>query len=229
MQDRDWLQLRYSVAALRVVVLATKLCRLERKLNPNYQLQPRVSAGSPDGGRWTDGGPNGSLLQPANSEALNLYVLLDRNDRDYVHLPAKPHTIDRHVGKTSSQLHSRATELYSRYVREGFIQPSRRDKAIASSFTDELTAERLINNVIQNNRAEVVGWLRGSDFGRGNYERLQLVQEFDISTGIALAFAPEGVTALEPTEAIVVLVRNPDNSREFYVLTAYPSHKDWRR
>jgi hypothetical protein len=56
-------RLRHERASLRLDLALLKLRHALRKYNPN---QPRVPAGNPDGGRWTDGGG------PAGSESTSI-------------------------------------------------------------------------------------------------------------------------------------------------------------
>ncbi|WP_349366651.1 MAG: hypothetical protein ABL311_03525 [Nitratireductor rhodophyticola] len=59
-------RMRGEAAWVRLLAAAG---RLERALkhNPRWHLQPRVTAGNPGGGRWTDGG--GSVVVPASGRA----------------------------------------------------------------------------------------------------------------------------------------------------------------
>ncbi|SEB91543.1 hypothetical protein SAMN05216452_3662 [Nitratireductor aquibiodomus] len=68
MVDTEMLAARMRGEAAWVRLLAAA-GRLERALkhNPRWRLQPRVPAGNPGGGRWTDGG--GSVVVPASGRA----------------------------------------------------------------------------------------------------------------------------------------------------------------
>jgi hypothetical protein len=47
---------------LHAYVVETKLCALRDALQKYDPNQPRVPAGNPDGGQWTDGGGTGGRL-----------------------------------------------------------------------------------------------------------------------------------------------------------------------
>ncbi|MBY8918073.1 hypothetical protein KUG85_10440 [Nitratireductor sp. L1-7-SE] len=68
MVDTEMLAARMRGEAAWVRLLAAA-GRLERALkrNPRWHIQPRVPAGNPGGGRWTDGG--GSVVVPASGRA----------------------------------------------------------------------------------------------------------------------------------------------------------------
>jgi hypothetical protein len=49
------LRLKYVIAANHILLAGSRL-QYALKYNPNWEQQPRVPAGGPDGGQWTDGG-----------------------------------------------------------------------------------------------------------------------------------------------------------------------------
>jgi len=57
---RTSLQLRHMRSLLWGKVVETKLRDLDRAIKTFDTNQPRVPAGNPDGGQWTDGGGSGA-------------------------------------------------------------------------------------------------------------------------------------------------------------------------
>jgi hypothetical protein len=92
--------IRWELDGLAVEVACLRLQRAFKVFNP---LQPRVPAGSRDGGQWTDGD---SLTQPASGR--------DRNKLSGQELAKDPylnrHIIDEHVNKTDQELIARVAE-----------------------------------------------------------------------------------------------------------------------
>lgn len=81
----------YKLAQFRLMITAATMQALLRKANFNPD-QPRIPAGNPDGGRWTDG---------------SIVAIAERPD--HVDLRREEgkrgaHTIRKHVGKTDSEL-----------------------------------------------------------------------------------------------------------------------------
>lgn len=57
---------------LHAYVVETKLCALRDTVNKYDSHQPRVPAGNPDGGQWTDGGGTGGRLPSGPGTLLDL-------------------------------------------------------------------------------------------------------------------------------------------------------------
>ena len=53
-------ELRYAIACAQLEVCRLRLARVLKRFNPS---QPRVPAGNPDGGQWTDGAGNGAVAE----------------------------------------------------------------------------------------------------------------------------------------------------------------------
>lgn len=81
----------YKLAQLRLMITAATMQALLRKANFNPD-QPRIPAGEPGGGRWTDG----SIVAVAERPD---YVDLRREEGK-----RGAHTIRKHVGKTDPEL-----------------------------------------------------------------------------------------------------------------------------
>lgn len=103
---------------------------LHRKFNPD---QPRVPAGNPDGGRWTDGGVDINdlrVLSDADPEGIRPYEQYAQNlDKRPVDLREEEarggHALRKHVGKTDEEMLASTTnradhgEVQSRSLRRG--------------------------------------------------------------------------------------------------------------
>jgi hypothetical protein len=84
-------RLRWEHAALRMDLAMLRLqLALEAAFNPN---QPRVPAGHPDGGQWTDG--DAGIIPVADSDRPSKEKYLNQ------------HIMDRHVGKSDAELIAR--------------------------------------------------------------------------------------------------------------------------
>ncbi|OQP87920.1 hypothetical protein BTR14_00010 [Rhizobium rhizosphaerae] len=82
----------YKLTQLRLILSADVLLQLLRKANFNPD-EPRIPAGQPGGGRWTD-----SATLPASYQTTD-YVDLRKEEGKL-----GAHTIEKHVGKTDAEL-----------------------------------------------------------------------------------------------------------------------------
>jgi len=85
----------FKLAQLRLMIAAATMQALLRKANFN-PAQPRIPAGAPGGGRWTDG-----LLLPASDRPMSHIDLRQEEGKHGAH------TIRNHVRKTDSELVAR--------------------------------------------------------------------------------------------------------------------------
>ncbi|HSF35941.1 MAG TPA: RNase A-like domain-containing protein [Nocardioides sp.] len=109
------------------------------------------------------------------------------------------HTLERHVGKTLDELRERLRQ--------------RPQVPLASSFTDQRTAERLIASVLDRRAADIESWLRNPG------GRLKLIEDLDEGTGISVA---RDGTVRTPTGIRVVLMPDSSTSAGWRILTAFP-------
>lgn len=91
----------FKLAQLRLMITAATMQALLRKANFNPD-QPRVPAGEPGGGRWTDGGAG-------SGDAARAYRINDEFGQHYVDLQAiegyrGAHTITSHVFRSKAEL-----------------------------------------------------------------------------------------------------------------------------
>lgn len=143
LQERDLRELRNlccDVLFLQVQLKLLKFQRIVTRFNPG---QPRVPAGSPEGGEWT----NGSLIHPAN-ERIGRF----KNDLIIHEGLGKGHAIKQHVGKSDFYLMQRVREFQNEF-RSG-------DYA-AGTFANLESANKLVNSVIDMNETEVASVASG--------------------------------------------------------------------
>ena len=113
------------------------------------------------------------------------------------------HTLDRHVGRTDSELRER-------------LQHERNISA-ASTYTDRETAERTVGAALQQNSGKINAWIE-----RGP-RRPNLVLDYTNPTDpIGRVMFPRAMGAIPCDHALVVLKADGDG---YYVLTSYPECK----
>jgi hypothetical protein len=113
------------------------------------------------------------------------------------------HTIDRHVGKSDDELRARL----------------RRERRIstASTYSDLVTAERVVGETLHDGRARIERWTARK--GR----RPNLALDHDGSPGLVIGRAMRrGARAAAPCERAVVVLKWDDTRGDYYVLTSYP-------
>ena len=127
---------------------------LHRKFSPD---QPRVPAGNPDGGQWTDGGGGGGgindprVLSDADPEGIRPYEQYAQNlDKRPVDLREEEarggHALRKHVGKTDEEL------LASTTVDRGQTVTYRYARKINGSFASMESANDFVNRTLEQNR-----------------------------------------------------------------------------
>ena len=111
------------------------------------------------------------------------------------------HTIERHVGLSMSDLKRRIRE-------EGLV--------VASSYINYGSANDSAMDVINSNIDQIEGWYNNSDKGV-----LTLKQNIGDIIGYYITTEQMNVKT-DASKAMVILVRNNDKNRPFYVLTSFP-------
>jgi hypothetical protein len=113
------------------------------------------------------------------------------------------HTIARHVGKTDEQLRDRL----------------RRERRLstASSYTDLVTAERVVGEALQDGRARIERW----QARKGSRPNLALDYQGHPGTVIGRALR-RGAREPQSCEHAVVVLRWDAAAGDYYVLTSYP-------
>jgi hypothetical protein len=218
--DMELLDIRCGLAALNVELKLCRLIYLLRKYSPG---QPRLPAGSPDGGQWTSGGGGGggadnsaeadgdAQIELVQGDSLQGYPVDLREDQ-----ARGGHTIERHVGKSESFLKTEVREMAERMVETD--QDPRGVRL--GSFTSLQSATRLVNSTLAQNRDVVDEVISGQ---RGGVE---VDAVFDSPTGYeAYLPTPQSIPYMRDTHGVhVVIARDPGFSRGYRVLTAYPTY-----
>lgn len=177
---------------------------LDRKFNPN---QPRVPAGNPDGGQWTDGGGNADLeLVQYRSEGLPVDLLEERD--------LGGHTIERHVGRSNESLLNDLRNTLSSITRKGDFGDGLRD----GSFPSLEAANKLVNATIARNSDKVDKVVNGLS-GKENLDTV-----FGSPTGSeAYAASAHSQPYIRETYGVrVVIVPDRTSAKRYRVETAFP-------
>lgn len=117
------------------------------------------------------------------------------------HEKAGGHLIERHVGKTE-------TELLSR-VSTGNVKT-------ASTFTDRATAEAVTSKVIDSNQLKIKDYLSGT-------QKQYLELEYHSSTPIGISVSRGSTSVTPATNARVIIGRDPSMPDGYRIITGYPT------
>lgn len=196
---------------------------LQRKFSPD---QPRVPAGNPDGGQWTDGGGGGGgindprVLSDATPDGIRPYEQYAQNlDKRPVDLREEEarggHALREHVGKTDEELLASTTidrgnsGIYS-YARKAL-----------GSFASRESANDFVNRTLEQNRDRVEAVATGrsaKDF---------ITYRFGYKTGReAFREDADAVPYLRDTYEVGVFIRHDSRAAKGYsVVTAFPKNE----
>jgi hypothetical protein len=226
-------ELRCELSALRFRLALKRL--IDHCAKAGYDpSQPRVPAGNPDGGQWTDdprwaggAGRNDSRIL---SDALpdNFFVpgaRLAQNDRQ----TGRPidlledeqsggHTIDRHVGKSQERLLDDVHKIIQSARDRGEFSEGLR----IGSFPSLEAANKLVNSTLSQNQQKIDRVTSGLSL------REQLDARFGSSTGYE-AYAPteRSQPYIRNTNGVrVIIVPDRRMSKGYRVLTAFPQNLD---
>lgn len=150
-------------------------------------------------GLWSDRAHGQALRQraPAADQAQGPLYDLQADER------MGGHTLERHVGKTDE-------ELAARLRREPNI-------SAASTYTDVLTARRIVALAIARSRARIDTWEARSG------SRPNLVLNYATPDGAAIGRSlSRGQRVSRPAERALVVLRWYERERRWIVLTSYP-------
>lgn len=204
---------RWHLAALSVrTALARTRLVLLRAYDPN---QPRVPAGSRDGGRWTDGDAGfDSGFAPDDGE---LVRIADDGDRRYTVVLSEDegrgggHTLRDHVGKTDAELMGRV--LASRGWTLFLVYGRQRHGSFASSEA----ANDFVNRALEKNPDKIDLVISGQEDG------YFIKHRFGHITGREAYTNGRTEPYLRSTYGVGVLImRDPGSKRGYRVHTAYP-------
>jgi hypothetical protein len=235
---------RRVLAALRAEVDELKAALARRRLEEaKYSpTQPRVPAGNPRGGQWTDrGGGNGlnegtGLAQPmgnvdigdvsGSSELGDLFQIKPAETRvDGVQFAGEPvdlleqeqrggHTIGEHAGMTYDYLKSRARDEARRTLERGDYFEGQS----VGSFTSVQSANRLVNSTISDNQDKIDQAIRDGE------SRVLISKSFKSPTGYEAYLArAHAEPIIRDTFGVEVVIRpDPGPARGWRVHTPYP-------
>lgn len=204
------LQAKWLITACRIQVAFQ---RLRLSLRAYHAEQPRVPAGNPNGGQWTDGDA-GDGYDPGD-EARLVHVS-DEVDRRYTVLLSEEearggHTLRNHVGRTDEQMLFRVQS--SKRTFPIIIYGFRRD----GSFESSETANDFVNRTIERNASEV------DDVATGKEPEAFITSRFGSKTGREAYTAGRLDPYMRTTYGVGVLIRHdPRSPRGYRVHTAYP-------
>ncbi|MBA1156741.1 RNase A-like domain-containing protein [Microvirga mediterraneensis] len=146
---RDWLALKRRLTSLHLDLTTLRLLRALKRFNPQ---QPRVPAGSPNGGQWTSG--DGGSGVGASTDPTPVQVgYREEGRRHTVDLREAEvrggHAMREHVGKTEAELTGRVEREYwdLRIIELG--------RKRAGSFFSIGEANEYVNAALDANRAIV--------------------------------------------------------------------------
>lgn len=177
---------------------------LQRKFNPD---QPRVPAGNPDGGQWTDGGGRlEQIQQRPNNRPIDLLEERDLGG----------HAIERHVGRSEASLLNGVNSAASYARRNGWA-----DGLSESSFPSLEAANKLVNSTVARNPDKVDKVVNGLS-GRENLDAV-----FGSPTGTeAYAATERSQPYIRETYGVrVVIVPDRRSTKGYRVETAFPKNE----
>ncbi|MFC6740395.1 RNase A-like domain-containing protein [Methylobacterium tardum] len=202
-------RMQWQLVALSVEV---KLLRLGLVLYAYNPGQPRVPAGQPDGGQWTNEGGIGEVAVGNDAH----FILVGSDDQKYrVDLKAEEgrggHTLGKHVGKSDDELFERLRKSQSRsWIVDGGMK---RD----GSFDSIESANDLVNQTLKSNKEAVDRVASGLD------DRKFITRSFDYKTGREAYSTDDGVVYMRNTRSVGIESRHdPTSPRGFRIRTAYP-------
>jgi hypothetical protein len=208
----DLAQLKCSLKAIMLALAAGKDIAA-RKFSPD---QPRIPAGEPGGGRWTDGSNAGGTQYAQNdtSGSTSKYrVDIAEEDRNGGH-------IGDHIARTDDEL--LATALDRVPVSARYAASLLAGKAVAyGTFASVGDASYFVNETLNQNRDKVDRVIAG-DYGDDN---IMVMTRFGYSTGREVILPPPfgGTYRFRPTYAVRIILRRDTRSENGYrVQTAFP-------
>ncbi|WP_342149504.1 RNase A-like domain-containing protein [Methylorubrum sp. SB2] len=204
---------RWHLAALSVRTALARTClALLRAYDPN---QPRVPAGSSEGGRWTDGDAGFDPgFAPDDAE---LVGIADDGDRRYTVVLSEDegrgggHTLRDHVGKTDAELMGRVQ------ASRGWTPFHVYGRQRHGSFASPEVANDLVNRALEQNADKVDLVLSGSEDGYFIKHRFGYIIGREAYTNGRVE------PYLRNTYGVGILImRDSGSKRGYRVHTAYP-------
>src|SRR4029077_17002051 len=220
--ERELLHLRWGVKKLK---LEHEMWCFEQKYSPN---QPRVPAGSPEGGQWTSGAravgnaavADGQVLSDAGPDPIRpgaQYAQTEPRGRPIDLLEEQRlggHAIEGHVGKSHEFLLAAARRRALVAEEKGDFFTGLR----VGSFSSLEAANRLVNGTIAQNPDKV------ERVASGQSPKEELTGRFDSITGYeAYARNERSQPCIRETDGVmVVIVRDRQAAKGYRVDSAFP-------
>ncbi len=225
-------RLKSDIAAARFQLALIRMNLWERKYRSD---QPRVPAGSSEGGQWTDdAGGFGGL--PPGDEAYQLDDGVyrpegdDRPQLEPVSAPRPPRVnLDEeekqgghaakhgHIGTPNAALMRMLSEERLDMPAVSVLAPAH------GAFNDLATANAYTNDVLQASPAQVEA------VARGEVRSAELIRRYATPTGREAYRATKGMNGailIRPTFSVFVKIKHTGTGKGFVVTTAYPRNKD---
>ena len=221
-------RLRCALAAEVCLRRAERLLRVLERETRYRPDQPRLPAGTSEGGRWTRDGEGGRVRVAINlprgtiSDGDAILPVQDRASGYPVDLRNEEarggHTIAEHVAKSDGYLKRRLQE-------ELVAAQRKRDEGSGfrvGSYVSLDAATRLVNATVARHEPEV------REVAVGSAAFAHLKSEFEAPTGYE-AYAPTGRSQpyiRETTGVFVLIYHDPQSERGYRVRTSYPVNID---
>lgn len=208
-------QLDWDLKAVAVELALLRLRIISKLFNP---LQPRVPAGTSDGGQWTGGNAQGasneSFIQPAAGRESDRLSGRELAQDPYLNR----HIMDEHVGRTDKELMARVSEMQGGRVFG--LLPSPADKKRAGTFETIEAAKGYISETLARNEEQL------NRVAKGLEEMAFLESRFGYETGREAVSIPRNTPIrMRKTYGVGVLIaHDPSNSKGFRIITAYPNN-----
>ncbi|SFG61602.1 RNase A-like domain-containing protein [Methylobacterium gossipiicola] len=210
--------LRWQLAALDV---EAKLVRVRLALKAFNPLQPRVPAGTREGGRWAGDGTadrtgDGSLIQPVAGRERDRLSGAELAKDPYLNR----HIVDRHIGKTDAEMIERVADSYRRGLFGLLppILPYKRD----GSFESIESARTYIREALEKNTDAVQRVAEGAE------PDAWLKSRFGYPTGREAVSIPKDTPIrMRTTYGVgIYIVHDRSAERGFRIITAFPMNDD---
>jgi hypothetical protein len=222
--EREVLALRAANARVRIMLADLKfelaLRALGRKYSPD---QPRVPAGNPDGGQWTDGGGEQSrdervVLSDASPDPVvpgAQYAAARSGYRvDLLEEESRGgHTMEKHV--------NRSPEALIAQVREIFDQRPHAHDVRSGSFPSIEAATKLVSSTLAQNQTVV------DRIASGELTRALVISDFGSVTGTEAVMATSrSQPYFQDTYRVgAVIVHDPLSPSGYRIISAFPTNR----
>jgi hypothetical protein len=203
------------------------LRRLRHKYSPD---QPRVPAGNPDGGQWTDGGGSGADRSAVAGRSESVGLVLSDESPDPIRPGAQyaqggysvdlhqeeargGHTIEKHVNRSPEALIAQVLEVFDERPKAHDVR--------SGSFPSVEAATKLVSSTLAQNQAVV------DRVASGELCRAVVLSQFGSVTGTEAVMAnSRSQPYFQDTYGVgVVIIHDPFSPRRYSIVSAFPSNR----